>query len=318
MERWEPVQTETKWILGGRKGGKHHKRILPDYCYNIIELQRRTIYRPFWSIDEIITFKNKKRGLKAKTINDAKKYVSIDWEKLGTVFSLGEKCLRFFERDAEKMLRREGLSKLGKKKSLELYRMLFGDVWLTNKFAEIQSRDPDKPLNQIIDDQFNTSKEAPTKTVSDWHQKATEWDDGAVTNYHTGVALLTTLTGCIGYVDSPRANGGYVAPPVVVTTFVAQDDYVYYPGYEVYYSSSRNQYAYRDGRNWISRPAPRGVSVNVLQASPSVRMDFHDSPASHHAAIARQYPKNWKPAGANQDRNDQPGKRDDRDDKHGR
>jgi hypothetical protein len=137
-----------------------------------------------------------------------------------------------------------------------------------------------------------------------------------------GAALLTTLTGCVAYVDRPTQGSVYVAPQVE-TTFVAQDDYVYYPGYEVYYSSSRHQYAYRDGRNWISRPAPRGVSVNVLMASPSVRMDFHDSPASHHAMIARQYPRNWSPADSNQGRNeyrkdDQRGKRDDRDDKHGR
>ena len=63
----------------------------------------------------------------------------------------------------------------------------------------------------------------------------------------------------MGYVDGPRA-GVYVAPPVVVV----QDDYVYYPDYEVYYSSSRHQYAYLEGGAWVSRPAPRGVSVNVL------------------------------------------------------
>ena len=37
-----------------------------------------------------------------------------------------------------------------------------------------------------------------------------------------------------------------------------------------------------------------GVTVNVLRASPSVKMDFHDSPANHHAAVAKQYPKNWR------------------------
>jgi hypothetical protein len=112
-------------------------------------------------------------------------------------------------------------------------------------------------------------------------------------------ALLGTLTGCVAYVDEPRA-GVYVAPPVVVV----QDDYVYYPGYQVYYSSSRHQYAYREGRTWVSRPAPRGVSVDVLMVSPSVRMDFHDSPANHHAAVVKQYPKNWAPPGSNQGRND--------------
>jgi hypothetical protein len=123
-------------------------------------------------------------------------------------------------------------------------------------------------------------------------------------------ALLGTLTGCVGYVDGPGV--GYYPQPGVV---VVQDDYVYYPQYESYYSVSRHQYAYRDGRNWVYRPAPRGVSVNVIQASPSVRMNFHDSPAQHHAEVVKQYPKNWKPAGANQGQNR---KEDERGDNHGK
>jgi len=126
-------------------------------------------------------------------------------------------------------------------------------------------------------------------------------------------ALLGTLTGCVGYVDGPRA--GYYAEPSIA---VVQDDYVYYPGYEVYYSSSRHQYAYREGRAWVSRPAPRGVSVNVLLASPSVRMDFHDSPAQHHAAVVKQYPKNWAPPGSNQGQNRKDDKRNGRGENNGR
>ena len=130
-----------------------------------------------------------------------------------------------------------------------------------------------------------------------------------------GAVLLVTLTGCVGYVNGPRA-GIYAEPQV----FVAQDDYVYYPGYEVYYSSSRHQYAYREGNAWVARPAPRGVSVNVLLASPSVRMDFHDSPAQHHAAVVKQYPKNWAPSGSNQGQkgNGKDDKRDGRGGNNGR
>jgi len=126
-------------------------------------------------------------------------------------------------------------------------------------------------------------------------------------------ALLGTLTGCVGYVEGPRA-GYYAGPPAVVV----EDDYVYYPNYECYYSVSRHQYAYRDGRNWISRPAPRGVSVNVLQASPSVRMNFHDSPAQHHAEVVKQYPKNWKPSGEKQGQNRNDEQREQRGDNHGK
>jgi len=129
-------------------------------------------------------------------------------------------------------------------------------------------------------------------------------------------ALLLTLTGCVAYVDRPPQGSVYVAPPVVVV----QDDYVYYPDYEIYYSSSRHQYAYLEGGAWVSRPAPRGVSVNVLLRSPSVRMDFHDSPANHHAEMVKQYPGNRAHPGSNQGRNNnQKGnQRDDRGGNNGR
>jgi hypothetical protein len=131
-------------------------------------------------------------------------------------------------------------------------------------------------------------------------------------------ALLVAMTGCVGYVQGPPQGNVYVAPPVVAV----QDDYVYYPNYQVYYSSSRHQYAYLEGRAWVSRPAPPGVSINVLMASPSVKMDFHDSPAVHHAAVVKQYPKNWSPPGSNQNQgrndNQRGDQRDDRGGNNGR
>ena len=48
-------------------------------------------------------------------------------------------------------------------------------------------------------------------------------------------ALLSMLTGCVGYVEGPRTG--------IETTVVLEDDYVYYPDFECYYSSSRHQYA---------------------------------------------------------------------------
>ncbi|HTI99897.1 MAG TPA: hypothetical protein VL527_13535 [Dongiaceae bacterium] len=109
----------------------------------------------------------------------------------------------------------------------------------------------------------------------------------------TGAALLIGLTGCVSHVDGPRA--GY-DPGLPQMTVVVQDDYVYYPGYQVYYSSQRHQYTYRDGRAWVTRATPPHVSVDVLAAAPSVPMSFHDFPAQHHATVVREYPKNWAPA----------------------
>jgi hypothetical protein len=115
--------------------------------------------------------------------------------------------------------------------------------------------------------------------------------------------LLGVLTGCVGYVDDrPGYARGYAPPPAYAGSgFEVQDDYVYYPAYQVYYSSYRHQYVYQDGRSWVTRPAPPRVRVDVLFASPSVRLDFHDSPSVHHAAVVRQYPKHWAPPGSNAD-----------------
>jgi hypothetical protein len=110
-----------------------------------------------------------------------------------------------------------------------------------------------------------------------------------------GAMLLVSLTAPLTYADGLQV-GVTVDPTLAV---MAQDNYVYYPSYGVYYNSHRNQYAYQEHGAWVSRAAPHGVSVDMLRASPSVKMDFHDSPANHHAAMVQKYPKNWAPSRSN-------------------
>jgi hypothetical protein len=108
--------------------------------------------------------------------------------------------------------------------------------------------------------------------------------------------LASAFTGCVTHVHQPREVVYAQPPPVYVQApVVVQEEYVYYPRYRVYYSSRSHQYIYQDRRAWVSRPTPPGVSVDVLFAAPSVRVDFHDHPSNHHASVERQYPKKWAP-----------------------
>jgi hypothetical protein len=131
-----------------------------------------------------------------------------------------------------------------------------------------------------------------------------------------GAVLLAALTESAGYADGLRIGINLapvvVAPPVIVApAVVVQDDYDYYPSYGVYYNLGRHQYYYlRDGA-WVWAPAPEGVTAEVLLASPSVHMDWHDSPANHHKEMLQKYPKNWKPASVHQDQKE--GDKQDRD-----
>jgi hypothetical protein len=122
--------------------------------------------------------------------------------------------------------------------------------------------------------------------------------------------LLGVLNGWVGCVDEPHHARAYPPPP---PRYVESGDYyVYYPGYEVYYSTSRRQYVYRDGRSWVRRPAPPRVSVEVLSASPSVRLDFRDDPSIHHAKVVKQYPKRWQPPKSSPYREEGSDRRDNR------
>ena len=111
-----------------------------------------------------------------------------------------------------------------------------------------------------------------------------------------GVVLLGALAGCT---HSHQHAPVYSSPPpaYVETGVIVPHGYIYYPRYQVYYSGSRRQYIYRESRSWVASPAPPRVSVEMLYASPSVALDFHDAPEIHHARVVRQYPKYWKPPG---------------------
>ncbi|MDB6094096.1 MAG: hypothetical protein JWM32_1658 [Verrucomicrobia bacterium] len=106
-----------------------------------------------------------------------------------------------------------------------------------------------------------------------------------------GVGLLASTTGCT---SSGYASAGY-ASSAPAGPVVYNDDYIYYPEYEVYYSNTHHQYVYRDGRSWVRRSAPPQAWANRFPSAPSVRVDFHDAPERHHAEVVRNYPRTWKP-----------------------
>jgi hypothetical protein len=135
-----------------------------------------------------------------------------------------------------------------------------------------------------------------------------------------GAVLLAALTECVGSADGQGVSITVTPPVVVAPVVVVQDDYVYYPNYGMYYNSHRHQYAYLENGAWVLAPGPQGVTVDVLLASPSVHMDFHDSPANHHKEMLQKYPRDWKPSGVHQDQkeNRKDDKRDEQGDNHGK
>ena len=115
--------------------------------------------------------------------------------------------------------------------------------------------------------------------------------------------LLLPLALATAFGQAPAGAVVVVSAPSPESPVVAdaQDSYVYYPGYGIYFNAHRHLYYYLNNGAWVNTPAPAGVTVEVLGRSPSVPMEFHDAPAAHHADMARRYPRNWKPAGDRRD-----------------
>ncbi len=113
-----------------------------------------------------------------------------------------------------------------------------------------------------------------------------------------GSALVLVLAGCVTAGSPPRAH--QPSRSDVRTVIMFEDDYEYYPRYEIYYSRRRNEYVYRDRNAWVRRSELPGISLSLLTAGPMVRMDFHDSPEFHHGNVVQRFPRNWEQSGPDQ------------------
>lgn len=115
-----------------------------------------------------------------------------------------------------------------------------------------------------------------------------------------GAVLLAALANGVGTANAQTISVAVTPPSMQISDHidagqpVIQDNYVYYPGYAMYFNTSRNQYVYLNNGAWVWSSTPYGVTSEVLRASPSVRMDWHDLPAKHHADMVKRYPKDWK------------------------
>lgn len=107
-----------------------------------------------------------------------------------------------------------------------------------------------------------------------------------------GLVALLTFAGCAsdtGYYQTSTI--GYDSRGNMVAY---EDDYDYYPGYEVYYARNRHEYIYRDGNRWVRSTSYPRVNNQILFSSPSVRVEFRDSPERHHDYVVRRYPRDWR------------------------
>lgn len=196
LERGKPLFKELLWVLLGRQDEDRHQKILPEYCYNIFDVLRKTHFKNFPGISDIIYIRDHKVLAEAKTIEDAKKVVQMDWRNLGRACGIAMRCWRFAEKEAEQGMDGEGFNDFSPEKINELFEVIFGKCWVGKNADRIASTNPDTILAQELN-QFISSWLAEARAKAEvFADVAFQWSAAAVQEFHQGIA-----EGMEGFID---------------------------------------------------------------------------------------------------------------------
>jgi hypothetical protein len=202
-ERGQSLVTEMLWVLRGRQNQAEHRKSLPDYCYNVFDLFKRTLFQIYPELSEVITITDKELAAKGKGIEDTQQCLKIGWEQLGIVTGIGIRGLRFMEVDVEKQLKQASLLDLDDEQCEDMAKWLYGPDWLEKKSAEIQAQEPGKSVEEIVDGKMKALRDNIKGSIPKWNDFAYQWGPEAMAGLNKGISK-----GISGLVDERGASVG--------------------------------------------------------------------------------------------------------------
>jgi hypothetical protein len=207
-ERWKPVAQEMNWVITGRRNPTDHKKSLPDYCYAIFDVYRRTIFKNLPTQEQAMLVLDQKRLAKCKSVREIKKCLRIDWRFLGRVEGIGMRGLRFFEFEAREKLKSDGLLDLQPEQERRVLGLMFGNDWWWKKLTILFLR-PGRFVRTLAMSIWAVFYKIKVMRFSQLGDLAYQWSPEAPAEFSAGID-----EGQRGFMDkdgqlvgeSPRAN----------------------------------------------------------------------------------------------------------------
>ena len=188
MERGKPILAEMMWALLGCSDLERHEKILPGYCYNIFEVFRRTYFKGFPLVSEIVQITDPVGLPSAKTIEQAKKVVRLDWRNLGRVVGIGSRCIRFAELESADHLKQDGFGDLTPEKTEELFLVIFGKQWVAANLERLKLEPAEKVFAEMLN-QYLASWLAQMQAMQPQIDAlAYQWSPAAMAEFNQGFA----------------------------------------------------------------------------------------------------------------------------------
>ena len=187
-ERGAPIFGELNWVLQGRPNADQHPLILPEYCYNIFAVYRRTYFKSFPLLSDTVVVIDP-AGLKdAKTIEAAKKVLRIDWKNMGLVLGIGGRCMRFAEREAAAILQLDGFDGLPAEKNCEVWTAIHGPEWVEHNDETIKLESTNALMVEGLQVHVSPAIEQLGIAAQKFSAWAYEWSPTALAELNAGIA----------------------------------------------------------------------------------------------------------------------------------
>ncbi len=195
VERLEPAWTELVWIMKGRPDEDRHERLLPDYCYSILDIFRRTYLRVMPTKTE--TFQGDTSGFpKDASLEEVKLHFQVNWEALGRMIGIVMRGLRLIGMESEEILKREGWLDLKPEEERELVDPVFGRRWIERKgFQRLFDEEGDS-AGEMVEEQADALGKTFGLFLSSSNQLALLWGPAAMADLASGVSK-----GITGFLD---------------------------------------------------------------------------------------------------------------------
>jgi hypothetical protein len=196
MERAQNIVPEMMWVLLECPEPERHVKVFPDYCYNIFDAFRRTYFKGFPLLSESVLITDPAGLASAKSLEQTKKVVRLDWRNLGRVVGIAGRCLRFAELESVDQLKEDIFGDLTPEKTEELFLVIFGRPWVVANLEMIKR----EPLEKVFTGMLNqylavwlAQLQAMQPKIDDL---AYQWSAAAMEEFNQGLA-----EGCKAFMD---------------------------------------------------------------------------------------------------------------------
>jgi hypothetical protein len=200
LERWLPVVFEQFRLWGTFTN--QSENLLPDYCYNIFEIHRRTYFKAIPAVGESIAVTDKEQLAACKSVEEAKQFLKINFRNLAKFGGVTLRGIRFFDLEAGPYLEKEGLLNLNADEVAEVMELVLGKHYWRPIKAFFKSQKIGHGTKRIRN-YVSTLFLAGTGVSPNLQALAYEWGPEAMIEFQAGLA-----EGMAGFLDQDGRLAG--------------------------------------------------------------------------------------------------------------